>query len=189
MRALRSFRASMASLLILLGMTLSAVGAQAQEIKWQRIVGLQQTGDLVGVGSGQVTGAAPWITTDGMVSVNLARGNVEFNVQGLVLAVGSAPAVPLFGLGIGTAAGVTEVKGTLVCNVDGQTAGSTDSVVVDTAAVALNAVGDAHFQGPFVGSVPAVCSSAPGDTAFLIRIVAPAGFENLYIAFGAVRVS
>ena len=52
--------------------------------------------------------------------------------------------------------------------------------------VALDAQGNAQFNGHI--SIPAVCSSAPEDTAFLIRIVLPVGFENLYIAFGAVRV-
>jgi hypothetical protein len=171
---------------MLLGLTLSAVQAQAQEINWKRIVGIVQTADLVGVGTGRVTGAAPWITTRGMANVDLANGAVKFKVQGLVLSVGSVPGDKLFGLGIGTTAGVAEVKGTLVCNVDGMTDGSTNSVVVDTDAVALDAQGDAQFKGTI--SIPAICTSAPEDTAFLIRIVAPAPEENLYIAFGAVRV-
>ena len=182
MRFLRLFSASMASLFMLLGLTLSAVQAQAQEIKWERIVGAQVFGDVVGVG----TVAAPWTTTDGLAKVDLASGKVKFKVRGLVLAVGSAPADSLFGLGIGTTATVTEVKGTLVCNVDGTNTVKGQSVVVDTDEVALDAQGDAQFNGTI--SIPAVCSSAPEDTAFLIRIVLPVGFENLYIAFGAVRV-
>ena len=105
-----------------------------------------------------------------------------------MLAVGSVPAVPLSGLGIGTPAGVTQVKGTLVCNVDGMTNGSPDSVAIDTRAVPLDAQGDAQFFGSFVTSIPAVCSAAPRDTAFLIRIVEPDADANLYIAFGAVRI-
>jgi hypothetical protein len=167
---------------------LSAVQAQAQEIAWERIVGLQQTADKVGIGAGQVTGAAPWTTTDGMANVDLARDQVEFKVQGLVLAVGSVPGDSLFGLGIGTTAGVTEVKGTLVCNVDGTVGNSGQCAVVDTDAVALDAQGDAQFNGQFANSIPAVCSSAPEDTAFLIRIVEPTADANLYIAFGAVLV-
>ena len=187
MRFLRLFSASIASLFMLLGLTLSAVQAQAQEIKWERIVGAAVFGDVVGVGTDKVAVAAPWTTTDGMAKVDLASGKVKFKVRGLVLAVGSAPADSLFGLGIGTTATVTEVKGTLVCNVDGLTTGSSgQSVVVDTDSVALDAQGNARFNGHV--SIPAVCSSAPEDTAFLIRIVSPAGFENLYIAFGAVRV-
>jgi hypothetical protein len=186
MRFLRLFSASMASLFMLLGLTLSAVQAQAEEIKWERIAGTTVFGDVVGVGTDKVAGAAPWTTTDGMAKVDLASGKVKFKVRGLVLAVGSAPADSLFGLGIGTPSGVTEVKGTLVCNVDGTNTVKGQSVVVDTDEVALDAQGDAQFNGTV--SIPAVCSSAPEDTAFLIRIVEPAGFFNLYIAFGAVRV-
>jgi hypothetical protein len=189
MRFLRLFSASMASLFMLLGLTLCAVQAQAQEIKWRNIVGTTVFGDVVGVGTDKVAGAAPWSTTEGMAKVDLASGKVKFKVRGLVLAVGSAPADSLFGLGIGTPSGVTEVKGTLVCNVDGLTPGSLgQSAVVDTGEVTLDAQGNARFDGHFAGSVPAVCSSAPEDTAFLIRIVLPVGFANLYIAFGAVRV-
>ena len=114
MRFSRLFSASVASLFMLLGLTLSAVHAQAQEIKWERIVGAQVFGDVVGVGTDKVAVAAPWTTTDGMAKVDLASGKVKFKVRGLVLAVGSAPADSLFGLGIGTTATVTEVKGTLV---------------------------------------------------------------------------
>jgi hypothetical protein len=186
MKFLRLFSASAAGLFMLLGLTLSAVQAQAEEIKWERIVGLQVAGDLVGVGSGQVTGAAPWTTTDGRAKVDLKSGKVKFKVQGLVLAVGSASADQLFGLGIGTPAGVTEVEGTLVCNVDGTVGMTGNSVVVDTDSVALDAQGDAQFNGRI--SIPAACSSAPDDTAFLIRIVLPKVFAGAYIAFGAVRV-
>ena len=87
-------------------------------------------------------------------------GKVKFKVQGLVLAVGSASADKLFGLGIGTPAGVTEVEGTLVCNVDGTVGMTGNSVVVDDS-VALDAQGDARFNGTI--SIPAACSSAPDD--------------------------
>ena len=171
---------------MLLGLTLSAVQAQAEEIKWERIAGTTVFGDVVGVGTDQVAGAAPWTTTDGMAKVDLASGKVKFKVRGLVLAVDSAPADSLFGLGIGTTATVTEVKGTLVCNVDGlTTGGGGNSVDVDTGSVALSFQGNASLTGTF-SSIPAVCTSAPGDTAFLIRIVDPVGFAGLYIAFGAV---
>jgi len=186
MKFLKPFSISVTGLFMFLGLTLSAAQTQAGEIKWERIVGLQQTGDLVGVGTGQVTGGAPWTTTDGMAKVDLKSGKVKFKVQGLVLAVGSVSADSLFGLGIGSPSGVTEVKGTLVCNVDG-TAGMTgNSVAVDTDSVALDPQGDAQFSGTI--SIPAACTSAPDDTAFLIRIVLPSAFLNAYIAFGAVRV-
>jgi hypothetical protein len=185
---LKPFSARMANLFILLGLTLSAVQAQAASttLKWGNIVGTAVFGDQVGVGSGLVDGAAPWNTTKGSASVNLTSGKVKFSVTGLILSVGSAPADSLFGLGIGTSGGVTKVEGTLVCNVDGLTAGgSGNSVDVDTGSVALSFQGNASFSGSF-SSIPAVCTSAPADTAFLIRIVDPVGFAGLYIAFGAV---
>jgi len=185
MRSLKLISASMASLFMLLGLTLTAIQAQAASttLKWGNIVGTAVFGDVVGVGSGAVDGAAPWNTTKGAASVNLTSGKTSFSVTGLILAVGAAPADSLSGLGIGTSAGVTEVKGTLVCNVDG-THGA-NSATVDTSSVALSFQGNATFKGT-LSSIPAECTSAPGDTAFLIRIVDPAPEADLYIAFGAV---
>ena len=193
MKSFRLFSARMAGLFILLGLTLSAVQAQAASttLKWSNIVGTAVFGDQVGVGSGAVDGAAPWNTPKGSASVNLTSGKVKFSVTGLILAVGSASATEappsgLSGLVIGTSGGVTEVEGTLVCNVDGlTTGGGGNSVDVDTGSVALSFQGNASLTGTF-SSIPAVCTSAPGDTAFLIRIVDPVGFAGLYIAFGAV---
>lgn len=163
---------------------------QGKTVQWERIIGAQQTGDLVGTGTGTtpstappVVGGAPWETTDGQAQVNLKTGKLRFKVEGLVLAVGSAPAFKLSGLDIGTPAGVTQVKGTLVCDVDGSSTGS--SVLVDTTPVSLSAQGDAQFNGTV--ALPAVCSSEP-DIAFLIRIVQPAGFADVWIAVGAVRI-
>jgi hypothetical protein len=187
MKSLRLFSASVASIVLMLGLMLSAVPAQAASttLKWGNIVGTTVFGDVVGVGTGKVDGAAPWYTVKGTASVDLSSGKTSFSVTGLSLAVGSAPANSLFGLGIGTPSGVTEVEGTLVCNVDGLTTGSLgNSVLVDTGSVALSAQGDASFTGTL--TIPAVCTSAPGDTAFLIRIVDPVGFAGLYVAFGAV---
>jgi hypothetical protein len=188
MKFWKLFSASMASVIMLLALTLTAVQARAASttLKWGNIVGATGFGDQVGIGSGAVDGAAPWSTTKGSASVNLTSGKVKFSVTGLVLAVGSAPTASQFGLGIGTSGGVTKVEGTLVCNVDGLTAGgSGNSVDVDTGSVALSLQGNASFSGS-LNSIPAVCASAPTDTAFLIRIVDPVGFEGLYIAFGAV---
>lgn len=173
---------------------LSAVTAQAQEVEWERIEGVvpgfgQPPGQLFDVvGSGSVQGAAPWNTTEGSAKVNLGNGNVEFEVRGLVLSVGSVPALGLTGVPIGTTAGVTPVKGTLVCDLNGS---ATDpdgpgplvgnSVLVDTPLVPLSAQGDAEFSGNV--SLPSACVNEP-DIAFLIRILP----SNRYIAFGAVRV-
>ena len=165
-------------------LALKAATAQAQDVRWERIIGIQQAFDLVGVGAGQVTGGAPWETTEGAAQVRLTTGRVRFAVEGLVLAVGSAGGGAVTGLGIGTAAGVTQVKGTLVCDVNGS-AGGGNSVLVDTPAVSLSAQGDAQFSGN-VGPLPAVCSSEP-DIAFLLRIVLPAAVANRWIAAGAVR--
>lgn len=163
---------------------MSSSAAQAKSLKWAQMFGLVESGNTVGVGTGTVAGAAPWVVTSGRAHVDLATGKVDFRVHGLVLAVGSAQAGSslLSGLGIGTNAGVTEVKGTLVCNVSGA---SGDSTLTDTAAVPLSFQGNAKFSGRFT-SIPAICTTAPSDTAFLIRIVSPAGFADLWIAAGGV---
>lgn len=170
--------------LIMPGLVVASTGiAKAQEVIWQRIVGLQVAGDLVGSGTGTVTGAVPWTTTNGNAEADLNSGNVRFLVEGLVLAVGSAGA--LTGLPIGTTAGVTEVKGTLVCGVN--VGAGDNSTLIDTPAVPLNALGNASFAGN-VGSLPALCDTVSND-AFLIRIVEPAAFADAWIAFGAVPVT
>jgi hypothetical protein len=175
---------SFSVLLLAPGLVASAAGmAKAQEVAWQRIVGLQVAGDLVGSGSGTVSGAVPWTTTNGNAEADLNNGNLRFQVEGLVLAVGSAGA--LTGLPIGTTAGVTEVKGTLVCGVNGSAGGN--SILIDTPAVPLNALGNASFAGN-VGSLPAACDTVSND-AFLIRIVDPVAFADAWIAFGAVPVT
>ncbi len=170
---------------------LSTGTAQAGEVRWERIVGIVQTGDVVGSGAtqagsgaGSALGAAPWVTTEGKARVKLEAGKVKFDVEGLVLAVGSSGT--LTGLPIGTPGPVTKVKGTLVCDLDGSAGVGGNSTLVDTPAVDLSAQGDAQFNGN-VGSLPAVCSSEP-DIAFLIRIAVPTGFAGRWIAFGAVRI-
>ena len=150
---------------------LSAGTAQAQEVSWEQIIGIIQAGNLVGSGTGQVTGGGqPWSTTGGEAEVDLATGDVQFEVQGLVLAGGNA---------IGTRATVSQVRGTLVCDTDGSGGGG-NSTLVNTPLVPLSPQGDAEFSGN-VGPLPAACVNQP-DIAFLIRI--PAG---RWIANGAVR--
>lgn len=169
---------------------LSTGTAQAGAVKWERIVGIVQTGDVVGSGAtqagsgaGSALGAAPWVTTGGEAQVKLEAGKVKFDVEGLVLAVGGSGTFA--GLPIGTPGPVTQVKGTLVCDLDGS-AGGGNSTLVDTPAVNLSAQGDAEFNGN-VGSLPAACLNEP-DIAFLIRIVDPSAFLGRWIAFGAVRI-
>src|SRR5690242_11888608 len=81
--------------------TLSSAAAQAnQELEWHGIFGLIEPFNVVGVGTptppppdnsttGQVTGAAPWVTISGHAEVDLDTGRANFKVRGLVLAVGS----------------------------------------------------------------------------------------------------
>ena len=88
-------------------------------MKWDRIDGIVQAFDLVGLGDGQVGGGAPWATTRGSAKVNLETGRIKFKVKGLVLTVGSVPDSPFSGLPIGTTAGVTDIRGILVCDVNG----------------------------------------------------------------------
>jgi len=175
----------------LIGLSTGTAQAQTGTVIWERIVGIVQTMDLVGVGPvqpgsgpGSALGAAPWVTTRGNARVKLLAGEVNFHVEGLVLAVGSSGVST--GLPIGTTAGVTPVKGTLVCDLNGS-AGGGNSTLVDTPAVPLSAQGDATFNGN-VGPIPLACVNEPADTAFLIRIAAVGPFLGRWIAFGAVRV-
>lgn len=142
----------------------------ADTASWHTIVGLAQAGNMVGSGTGQVTGGGqPWSTLGGHATVQLASGHLHFRVAGLAFAGGNT---------VGTPLPVTAVKGTLVCDTDGSASGG-NSVLVDTATVELDALGNAEFEGD-LGTLPAVCASEP-DLAFLIRI--PAG---RWIANGAV---
>lgn len=149
----------------------ASVMAASPIVLWEDIIGIKQVANLVGSGAGQVTGGGqPWSTKQGSARVNLETGMVEFLVQGLVFAGGNS---------IGTPDGVTQVKGTLVCDTNGS-AGGGNSVLVNTELVPLDGQGDAHFVGN-VGPLPPVCLSEP-DIAFLIRISAGA-----WIANGSVR--
>jgi hypothetical protein len=146
-----------------------AVLAKDEHVKWSDVRGIVQAAATVGTGTGQVTGGGfPWTTSGGDVDVNLDRGTVKFSVRGLVLALGNS---------LGTRAGVTPVKGTLVCDTNGNLDGN--SVLLDTDLVPLDEQGDADFHGD-VGPLPAECFDP--DVAFLIRTAGGA-----WIAFGAVR--
>lgn len=150
-------------------------------VRWRQIIGIIQPGNVVGSGTGAVTGGGlPWTTTVGVARVNLGTGHIQFVVKGLVLAGGNA---------IGTRGDITAVKGTLVCDTDGS-AGAGNSTLAQTDAVPLSLEGDAQFSGS-VNPLPAVCSSEP-DVAFLIRIAEVKGVAQAngrWIANGAVRVS
>lgn len=152
-------------LVVVLALTVMRSSALAADshVRWEDIIGIIQAGNVV---AGVTGGGQPWSTERGSASVNLARGEISFRVDGLVLAGGNT---------IGTPGAINQVKGTLVCNAEGP--GS--PVLVDTPLVPLSAQGDARFNGS-VGAVPQACFQP--DIAFLIRIAA-----DRWIANGAVR--
>jgi hypothetical protein len=175
---------------------MSATAGQAGNAKWRDIIGIIEAGNIVGVGDQGFTGppfstdgilgGAPWSTLGGGAKVNFSSGQLQFQVKGLVLAVGSEKLFGIPTLPIGTPDGVTDVVGTLVCNVDGTAGGTGTSVTVDTPPVPLSSTGDAHFSGKV--TIPDVCTSDPNPSniAFLIRIFNPLAFRGVWIANGAV---
>jgi len=136
----------------------NASADSAYTLHWQSVIGIVQGNNVVGSGTGAVTGApGPWSARGGHVNVDLDDGTMSFVVRGLVLAGGNS---------IGTPGAVFQIKGTLVCDTDGSASGG-NSVLVDAPLVELDDQGNARFSGN-VGSFPAVCTSEP-DVAFLIR--------------------
>lgn len=140
-----------------LGATHFAYAEQSDIARWQSVIGIIQGGNVVGSGTGTVTGVpGPWSAQGGHVTVDLTRGKVEFSVRGLVFAAGNT---------IGNTGTVEQVKGTLVCDTNGSASGG-NSILVDTPLVGLDEEGDAHFSGSV--TMPVVCATEP-DIAFLIR--------------------
>lgn len=160
-------------LLLLPFMAAGATVAHADDtVRWKEMPGIIQTGNVVGSGTGAVTGGGqPWTTSGGEAHVNIRTGKAQFSVRGLVFAGGNS---------IGTPGTVTQVKGTLVCDTNGS-AGGGNSVLVDTPLVDLSPQGEARFSGN-LGILPMACLEP--DIAFLVRV--PAG---RWIANGAVRSS
>src|SRR5207253_8245442 len=137
----------------------NAIAGQGDILSWQSVIGIAQANNVVGSGTGAVTGGGiPWSTLGGHVNIDLETGEFNFDARGLVLAGGNS---------IGTPGTILQVKGTLVCDTDGSASGG-NSVLVDTPLVDLGDQGNARFNGS-VGSLPAVCASEP-DIAFLIRV-------------------
>ena len=136
----------------------NATAGPGDTLRWQSVIGIAQGNNVVGSGTGAVTGGpGPWSASLGHVNVDLANGNINFDVRGLVLAGGNS---------IGTPGTTVQVKGTLVCDTNGSASGG-NSVLVDTPLADLDDQGDAQFNGN-VGPLPPVCASEP-DIAFLIR--------------------
>jgi hypothetical protein len=149
-------RKSLVITALALGATESAHAAQFDLARWQSVIGIIQGGNVVGSGTGAVTGApGPWSAQGGHVAVDLTRGKIQFDVRGLVFAGGNA---------IGNTGTVAQVKGTLVCDTDGSASGN--SILVETPLVELDEEGDSNFSGNV--SMPVACASEP-DIAFLIR--------------------
>jgi hypothetical protein len=154
--------------------------ASAQSLSWRQVVGIIPANNIVGSGTGTITGGfLPWTTTGGSARVNLQTGELHFAVRGLVFAGGSSS------IAIGTPGPVTAVKGTLICDNNGS-AGNGNSVLVETPSVPLSATGDASFNGN-LGSLPVVCSTE-ADIAFVVRVSGLGGnaVEGPWIANGAV---
>lgn len=151
------FRKSLVFAALALGAAQFAHAQPADVVRWQSVIGIIQGGNVVGSGTGAVTGApGAWSAQGGNVTVDLTHGKIAFNVRGLVFAAGNA---------IGNTGTVAQVKGTLVCDTDGS-ASAGNSIVRDTSLVNLDEEGDAHFSGNV--SIPEVCATEP-DIAFLIR--------------------
>jgi hypothetical protein len=140
-----------------------AIADDGSVLRWQEVIGIIQAGNVVG---GIPGGGQPWSTLGGRASASLS-GRLRFRVDGLVLAGGNA---------IGTADGIAQVRGTLVCD-----PGGADQAVVDGPLVDLSPTGDAEFDGD-VGPLPAVCGDATKPVAFLVRIAG----AGRWIANGAV---
>ena len=142
-------------------MSAIASPAAADNVRWRTIIGIEDAGNVVGGIGG---GGQPWSTLGGRAKVDLAKSQVSFEVDGLVLAGGNA---------IGTPDGINQVKGTLLCDPGGA------NLAFDTALVSLSPRGDAEFAGS-VGPIATICT--PSNVAFLVRIAA-----GRWIANGAVR--
>ena len=153
-----SFRNSLVLAALTLGATQFAYAGPSDVARWQSVIGIIQVGNVVGSGTGAVTGVpGPWSAQGGHVAVDLVEGKIEFHVRGLVFAAGNA---------IGTTGTVAQVMGTLVCDTDGSASAGKNSILVETTLVDLDDDGDAHFSGHV--AMPVVCATEP-DIAFLIR--------------------
>jgi hypothetical protein len=99
-------RKSLVFTALALGATQVAYAQQSDVVRWQSVIGIIQGGNVVGSGTGAVTGApGPWSAQGGHIAVDLTHGKIQFTVRGLVFAAGNS---------IGNTGTVAQVKGTLV---------------------------------------------------------------------------
>lgn len=158
---------------VLLPLTLCAAAAFGLDnddsvVRWNNIAGVITAPGIDNPVGTIHAGAGPWSVRSGRARVNLATGAAFFDVDGLVLDGSNSS---------GTPGPVSAVVGTLVCG-----SGTATPVIIDSAPVALNVHGDAHFSGQLAG-VPAACA----NPIFLIRIAIPAGAAGRWIATGTER--
>jgi len=153
----------------------TAFSAGAETVRWRTIVGAAPTAlneattpptPVQNTVGNIPPGGLPWSILRGRAKVDLATGQVDFEVKGSVLAGGGA---------IGTPDTINQVKGTVVCVVGATT------VALDTVLVPLSAQGNADFSGS-VGPIPSACTAS--NVAFLVR-----RDIGRWIAHGAVRTS
>src|SRR5215831_4077139 len=105
---------SKAAIVSALGAALVSGNALADSddvIRWQSVIGIIQGGNVVGSGTGAVTGApGPWSAQGGQVRIDPDRSRIDFDVRGLVFAAGNF---------IGNTGPVNKVMGTLLCDANG----------------------------------------------------------------------
>lgn len=170
---------SIAIVLLILFASVSSSLSETQpgpRVRWNEIIGSAANG----LNIGGIMSVGIWTAQDGRANVNLDSGEVSFFVRGLVLAQSAARVVA------GTTGEVSQVKGTLVCNgrfLNDQS----QSVLVDTDSVPIDAQGDARFRGNV--TVPPECKNSE-YLAFLIRVaVAESPFLlDKFIGVGVERV-
>jgi hypothetical protein len=164
-RMVRMKKTIVALLFLFLGTTLFAQTI----VSWQTVKGVITAPGVSNPVAGIASGALPWTTTAGAATVDLANGDFSFNVVGLVLIGGNSS---------GTTDGITNVKGTLVCNA------TTTPAVYDTAEATLSATGNAGAKGKFATAIISPCA----DPLFLIRVATTTPATSPWIATGTVRV-
>ena len=157
----------LASICLMLGAS-SAFAQTSNIVRWQSFAGVITSQGVDNPISANIhSGTFAWTVRGGAARVNLATGAASFNIQQLVINGAAAS---------GTTGPITQVEGTLVCN-----PGTNDESTHDTAAVNLDAHGNAQFSGN-LGNV-GTCA----NPLFLVRIFNPSGARGLWIATGVDR--